>query len=298
MRGRRRARARAPLRRRRRGARRRHRARVRAARQRAGHACSRRRSSTWLPRLPRASAIVLALCNPHRATLRRRAPRRRCTTRSATSSVARSRRRPIAFGSPPSTAGARGTHDDRTRPHADRIDDDRSRRSSGCGSSRSSTSSRGRRHGVPGRAAVGAVAARRHLQQLAVDDHRRDQRKKGRYELTKKGIAYLGEVIDEARDWSTSSTTRDRRGDRRAARAQPRSLPRALPVGLVRGRVRRPRAVPGAPRRHAGRAAVGVLPDQRRVLSRAREGLRLAAITKSTFIQATYRARRTVNPRS
>jgi hypothetical protein len=26
--------------------------------------------AAWLPRLPRASAIVLALCNPHRATLR------------------------------------------------------------------------------------------------------------------------------------------------------------------------------------------------------------------------------------
>lgn len=28
----------------------------------------------WLPRLPRASAIVLALCNPHRATLRAAGP--------------------------------------------------------------------------------------------------------------------------------------------------------------------------------------------------------------------------------
>ncbi|HEX7836522.1 MAG TPA: hypothetical protein VF469_03615, partial [Kofleriaceae bacterium] len=26
--------------------------------------------ATWLPKLPRASAVVLALCNPHRATLR------------------------------------------------------------------------------------------------------------------------------------------------------------------------------------------------------------------------------------
>jgi hypothetical protein len=28
----------------------------------------------WLPKLPKASAIVLALCNPHRATLRANAP--------------------------------------------------------------------------------------------------------------------------------------------------------------------------------------------------------------------------------
>lgn len=36
------------------------------------------------------------------------------------------------------------------------------------------------------------------LQQLAVDDYVQINAKKGRYELTKKGIAYLGEVIDEA----------------------------------------------------------------------------------------------------
>jgi hypothetical protein len=39
-----------------------------------------------------------------------------------------------------------------------------------------------------------------HLQQLAVDDFVQINAKKGRYELTKKGIAYLGEVIDEASD--------------------------------------------------------------------------------------------------
>jgi len=36
------------------------------------------------------------------------------------------------------------------------------------------------------------------LQQLAVEDYIKINPKKGRYELTKKGIAYLGEVIDEA----------------------------------------------------------------------------------------------------
>lgn len=39
-----------------------------------------------------------------------------------------------------------------------------------------------------------------HLQQLAVDDLIAINAKKGRYELTKQGIAYLGEVIDEASD--------------------------------------------------------------------------------------------------
>jgi hypothetical protein len=39
-----------------------------------------------------------------------------------------------------------------------------------------------------------------HLQQLAVDDYVAINGKKGRYELTKKGIAYLGEVIDEAQE--------------------------------------------------------------------------------------------------
>ena len=37
-----------------------------------------------------------------------------------------------------------------------------------------------------------------YLQQLAVEDHVAINAKKGRYELTKQGIAYLGEVIDEA----------------------------------------------------------------------------------------------------
>jgi hypothetical protein len=36
------------------------------------------------------------------------------------------------------------------------------------------------------------------LQQLAVDDYTRIDAKRGVYELTKKGIAYLGSVIDEA----------------------------------------------------------------------------------------------------
>jgi len=38
------------------------------------------------------------------------------------------------------------------------------------------------------------------LQQLAVDDLLKINRKTGRYDLTKKGIAYLGEIIDEASD--------------------------------------------------------------------------------------------------
>ncbi|HEX7836521.1 MAG TPA: hypothetical protein VF469_03610 [Kofleriaceae bacterium] len=39
-----------------------------------------------------------------------------------------------------------------------------------------------------------------HLQQLAVDDLVAINARKGRYELTKQGIAYLGAVIDEASD--------------------------------------------------------------------------------------------------
>ena len=39
-----------------------------------------------------------------------------------------------------------------------------------------------------------------YLQQLAVDDLIQINAKKGLYELTKKGIAHLGEVIDEASD--------------------------------------------------------------------------------------------------
>jgi hypothetical protein len=39
-----------------------------------------------------------------------------------------------------------------------------------------------------------------YLQQLAVEDYVQINAKKGRYELTKKGIAYLGEVIDEAQE--------------------------------------------------------------------------------------------------
>jgi hypothetical protein len=39
-----------------------------------------------------------------------------------------------------------------------------------------------------------------HLQQLAVEELIQINAKKGRYELTKKGIAHLGELIDEASD--------------------------------------------------------------------------------------------------
>lgn len=39
-----------------------------------------------------------------------------------------------------------------------------------------------------------------YLQQLAVDDYVQINQKKGRYELTKKGLAYLGQMIDEAHD--------------------------------------------------------------------------------------------------
>jgi hypothetical protein len=38
------------------------------------------------------------------------------------------------------------------------------------------------------------------LQQLAVEDYIQINAKKGRYELTKKGIAYLGNAIDEAQE--------------------------------------------------------------------------------------------------
>jgi hypothetical protein len=39
-----------------------------------------------------------------------------------------------------------------------------------------------------------------HLQELAVEDLIEINAKRGRYELTKKGIAYLGQLIDEASD--------------------------------------------------------------------------------------------------
>jgi hypothetical protein len=39
-----------------------------------------------------------------------------------------------------------------------------------------------------------------HLQDLAVDDLIEINPKRGRYELTKKGIAYLGQLLDEASD--------------------------------------------------------------------------------------------------
>lgn len=39
-----------------------------------------------------------------------------------------------------------------------------------------------------------------YLQQLAVEDYVTINAKKGRYDITKKGIAYLGQVIDEAQE--------------------------------------------------------------------------------------------------
>ena len=109
------------------------------------------------------------------------------------------------------------------------------------------------------------------LQQLAVDELVTINAKKGRYELTKQGIAYLGNVIDEASDLVDELDELELEeaiGELRVA--QPRRVSRALLVGLVRGRVRRSRAVPGASWGVARRAAVGVLPDGRRAVERAR----------------------------
>ena len=157
----------------------------------------------WLPRLPHASAIVLALCNPHHATLRR----------PATVST------PLYY--------ATGDVEAWLDPHrnGDRI------RLAAAGSwvrlhdvttalERIAPITEDQKQSLVGLWLLKKLDLKpedggmelpvvlpgdlspldEYLQQLAVEDYIQINGKKGRYELTKKGLAYLAQAIDEAGD--------------------------------------------------------------------------------------------------
>lgn len=160
----------------------------------------------WLPRLPAASSIVLALCNPHRATLRRP------TSTPATLYY--------ALGDVAAWLDHADGHE-----HGDRIrlaSDDRWVRLPGVTTAleRIAPITEDQKQTfiglwllkkldlapedggmvMPVVVPADLSPLDDYLQQLAVEDYVQINAKKGRYELTKKGLAYLAQVIDEAQE--------------------------------------------------------------------------------------------------
>jgi hypothetical protein len=157
----------------------------------------------WLPQLPAASAIVLALCNPHRATLRRPA----------------SARVPIYYA----LGDVEAWFDELDHGHRIRLAAQDSwvrlhdvttalERITPISEEQKQTlvglwllkkidlypKEGGMEMPVVLPSELGPIDE--YLQQLAVDDYLQINQKKGRYELTKTGLAYLGQVIDEAQE--------------------------------------------------------------------------------------------------
>jgi hypothetical protein len=157
----------------------------------------------WLPRLPAASAIVLALCNPHRAALQR----------PATAP-------PIyyALGDVEAWIDEIGDEDYRIRLAVEDswvrlhdvttalerqkpISEDQKQSLIGLWLLKKmdlKPEDGGMEMPVVLPGDLGPLDD--YLQQLAVEDYVSINQKKGRYELTKKGLAYLGQVIDEAQE--------------------------------------------------------------------------------------------------
>lgn len=153
----------------------------------------------WLPRLPPASAVVLAMCNPHRAVL----------------SVPASARAPIFYAAgdafswrdPPDRIRLSGeawrtlravSTDLIHRPGTAISDEDRQTYASLYVLKKMDLKPEDGGMVFPVVVPSELSPIDELLQQLAVDDLIVINRKKERYELTKKGIAYLGENIDEA----------------------------------------------------------------------------------------------------
>jgi hypothetical protein len=153
----------------------------------------------WLPRLPAASAIVLAMCNPHRAVL---AVRGSARLHYAAGDV-------VAWRDPP----------DRVRLAAEAwrtlpaVSEELIRRPGTAITDEDKQTYVGlyllkkldlkpEDGGIELPVVVPSELSPIDdvLQQLAVDDLVAINAKKGRYELTKKGLAYLAEHIDEATD--------------------------------------------------------------------------------------------------
>jgi len=149
----------------------------------------------WLPRLPAARAIVLAMCNPHRATLALGT----ALHYAAGDVVAwldpgpRIRLAAEAWRTVPAV-----TNEISVRPGAAISDEDKQTYIGLYLMKKLDL--RPEDGGIPFPVVLPSELAPldEHLQQLAVDDHVVINAKQNRYELTKKGLAYLAEHIDEA----------------------------------------------------------------------------------------------------
>jgi hypothetical protein len=156
--------------------------------------------AAWLPRLPRASSIVLAMCNPHRARL----PRRPGATAILWYPVGDA----VAWFDPGDrirlTAEAWRSLGDVTtelsRPVA-AISDEEKQTYVGLYLLKKldlRPEDGGLRFPVVAPSELSPLDD--YLQQLAVEDRVAINRRTGCYEITKQGLAYLGEHIDEATD--------------------------------------------------------------------------------------------------
>jgi hypothetical protein len=156
----------------------------------------------WLPRLPTARSLVLALCNPHRAPLRR--------PEAVTV--------PMYYAIGDVEAWIDFDEDDRVRLAADgswvrlpRVSTALQRIPPITEEQKQSLVGLWLMKKLDLKPADGGMELPvvlpgdlspldEYLQQLAVEDYLAINQKKGRYELTKKGLAYLGHAIDEAQE--------------------------------------------------------------------------------------------------
>jgi hypothetical protein len=149
----------------------------------------------WLPRLPAAGAIVLAMCNPHRATLALGT-----ALHYATGDVVawldpgpRIRLAAEAWRTVPAV-----TNEISVRPGAAISDEDKQTYIGLYLMKKLDLRPEDGGIAFPVVLPSELAPLDDHLQQLVVDDHVVINAKKNRYELTKKGLAYLAEHIDEA----------------------------------------------------------------------------------------------------
>ena len=155
----------------------------------------------WLPRLPGANAVVLALCNPHHAVLQLPTD---VPVYYATGDVEAwlddrdvgGRIRLAAHGSWVRLHGVT-TALERTAP----IDEEQKQSLVGLWLMKKlDVKPEDGGMELPVVLPSELSPLDEYLQQLAVEEYLQINPKKGRYELTKKGLAYLGQVIDEAQE--------------------------------------------------------------------------------------------------
>jgi hypothetical protein len=148
----------------------------------------------WLPRLPQASAIVLAICNPHRAALRRPAAAT-VPVHYALGDVAAWRH--AVPGEPRDRILL--TADEWRTPEPDVITDEQKQTYASLYLLKKlDLAPEDGGLVLPVVLPSDLAPLDEPLQQLAVDDLVAINAKKNRYDLTPRGIAYLGTVIDEA----------------------------------------------------------------------------------------------------